>query len=130
MVPLATYAAARPAPGAAASLLALAVYAVGTLVCHQRPERSFFLWGRQLPVCARCTGIYVGAALVSIGALLRPTNVSRSNAGNARRLVLISMLPLATTLIFEWTTGVVPGNWIRAATGILAGAAVAWVVSK
>lgn len=29
-------------------------------VCHQMPERSFFWKGKQFPVCARCTGIYIG----------------------------------------------------------------------
>ncbi|MGL4453486.1 MAG: DUF2085 domain-containing protein [Sarcina sp.] len=29
-------------------------------ICHQRPERSFFIRDRQMPVCARCTGIVVG----------------------------------------------------------------------
>lgn len=28
--------------------------------CHQRPDRSFFIRGFQLPVCARCTGILAG----------------------------------------------------------------------
>jgi uncharacterized membrane protein len=28
--------------------------------CHQKPERSFFWKGKQLPVCARCTGIHLG----------------------------------------------------------------------
>lgn len=28
--------------------------------CHQMPERSFFLFGYQFPVCARCTGILCG----------------------------------------------------------------------
>ncbi len=36
--------------------------------CHQRPERSFFFRGRQFPVCARCTGVYLGelAALLTL----------------------------------------------------------------
>lgn len=38
------------------------VYAVGALVCHQLSDRSFHVAGAQLPVCARCTGLYVGAA--------------------------------------------------------------------
>ena len=34
----------------------LSAYQAGSLVCHQRPERSFHLAGVQLPVCARCFG--------------------------------------------------------------------------
>ncbi|RLC83080.1 MAG: hypothetical protein DRI61_00410 [Chloroflexi bacterium] len=32
-------------------------------VCHRLPEHSLFLGGRQSPLCARCTGTYVGLAL-------------------------------------------------------------------
>ena len=28
--------------------------------CHQMPDRSFFLRGKQFPVCARCTGAFIG----------------------------------------------------------------------
>ena len=28
--------------------------------CHQIAERSFFAFGYQFPICARCTGILVG----------------------------------------------------------------------
>ena len=31
-----------------------------TLGCHQRPDRSFFFRGKQFPVCARCTGVFLG----------------------------------------------------------------------
>jgi uncharacterized membrane protein len=34
---------------------------IGYAVCHRIPERSFFLAGHQLPVCARDTGMFVGA---------------------------------------------------------------------
>lgn len=29
--------------------------------CHRRPERSFRVGNRQFPICARCTGIFLGA---------------------------------------------------------------------
>jgi len=32
------------------------------VLCHRKPERSFFIRGKQFPVCARCTGIYLGYA--------------------------------------------------------------------
>lgn len=31
--------------------------------CHQLPERSFFIGGYQMPVCARCTGAMLGYIL-------------------------------------------------------------------
>jgi len=32
-------------------------------MCHQLEERSLFIGIRQFPVCARCTGIYIGFIL-------------------------------------------------------------------
>ena len=31
--------------------------------CHCLPERSFFIKGKQFPICSRCTGILVGIFL-------------------------------------------------------------------
>ena len=31
--------------------------------CHQSPERSFFIRGKQFPICARCTGELIGILL-------------------------------------------------------------------
>lgn len=31
--------------------------------CHQIPERSFFWKGYQFPICARCTGVFIGQTL-------------------------------------------------------------------
>lgn len=36
---------------------------IGFALCHQIPERSFFFHEHQAPLCARCTGIYLGMAL-------------------------------------------------------------------
>jgi uncharacterized membrane protein len=35
--------------------------AIGYAVCHRISERSFHIGNYQLPLCARCTGMYVGA---------------------------------------------------------------------
>jgi len=123
-IPLATFAASRAAAPAVAYGFALAVYAVGHVVCHQLPARSFHLWGAALPVCARCTGIYVGAAATAgVMALLR-----RRWSAAPRLVLLAALVPTAATLVFEWTTGTMPANWIRALAGLPLGAAVAWAI--
>lgn len=38
--------------------------------CHQLPERSFFIRGYQMPVCARCTGVITGYLLAVPGFFL------------------------------------------------------------
>ena len=45
--------------------LAALTYGIGGFICHRMPERSFHLGGLQSPVCARCLGIYAGAALAA-----------------------------------------------------------------
>lgn len=32
---------------------------IPNIICHRKPERSFFIKGHQFPVCARCTGFYI-----------------------------------------------------------------------
>jgi uncharacterized membrane protein len=46
--------------------LALAIYRPFGMFCHQLPERSFFIAGHPLAVCARCIGLYGGFALVLV----------------------------------------------------------------
>jgi uncharacterized membrane protein len=123
-IPIAAFVASRPAAASAAYAFALAVYAAGHAVCHQLPARSFHLWGASLPVCARCTGIYIGAAGTAI--VLRGSRIRQHS--NPRVMLLLALVPTAATLIFEWTTGVTPANWIRALAGLPLGAAVAWAI--
>lgn len=48
-----------------------AVMWAGGLFCHQLPERSPHLWGAQLPLCWRCTGIALGACALLAWLLVR-----------------------------------------------------------
>lgn len=41
------------------------------LGCHQMPDRSFFFFDYQFPVCARCTGVLIGQITAVILALFR-----------------------------------------------------------
>jgi len=115
-IPAAAFAAGRAHAGSPSSVLAAAVYAAASFLCHQRPERSFHLWAAQLPVCARCTGIYVGAVCTT---LVRARRIRRPLP-----FLLAASAPAAMTLVYEWSTGTVPGNWVRAISGLAIGAAV------
>jgi uncharacterized membrane protein len=46
-------------------------YKLEFVACHRKPERSFFYKGKQFPVCARCTGIYIGYVSIFVFAVLR-----------------------------------------------------------
>jgi uncharacterized membrane protein len=128
----ATRASGTPSHGAASYVAASVAYYVSSLICHQRPERSFHFWGAQFPVCARCAGIYAAAAVSAIAALARPrVRPRRAAAGISDAMLLAAAaLPSLATLVFEWTTGVTPSNGVRAAAGVPIGAAVAWVVMR
>jgi uncharacterized membrane protein len=125
-LPLATAAAASPRPMSAIDLSALSVFVTGSVICHQIAERSFALWGRQMPVCARCTGIYAGAAIAAAAASLRANDGPRAGG----RVLVIAAAPTVATLVFEWTTGITPSNTIRALAGLPIGAAVAWLIVR
>ena len=164
---LATFASSRPSLPTPVYLLSFGTYLVGSLLCHQRPERSFFLWGSQMPVCARCLGIYAGAALAAIAlpfvARLKPSRLrspakgasfgearrsangaeaARSTGGlpplareggalrSTRMLLIVAIVPAAATLVYEWTTGDMPANWIRAVSGVPIGVVVSWIVQS
>ena len=60
---------ARDIGGRAVTLASAGTYLLGGLICHQRPERSFHPEGVQMPVCARCFGLYLGGGLGVLAAL-------------------------------------------------------------
>lgn len=66
---------------------------VGYAVCHRIDERSFHLDGRQLPLCARCTGEFNAAAITL--AYLAVTARKRSQMARRGVLAMLAALFLA-----------------------------------
>jgi uncharacterized membrane protein len=120
---VASYSASLAEPGPVSYSFALAVYGIGTFICHQRPERSFHLWMTQLPVCARCAGIYFGAAIGLLGLFL-----PISRLGGRVSLLAVALVPTTLTIAFEWATATMLPNAVRAAAGALLGVSAALLV--
>lgn len=98
-------------------------------VCHQLPEHSLQVAGVQLPLCARCTGTYLGA----LAALLYFMCRGRSRSSWLPPLRVIAILALAflfwaldgVNSYFQYVTGrqllYGPSNLLRLASGLLNG---------
>jgi uncharacterized membrane protein len=122
-VVLAPLAIASPIPAVARA--AVAVYAAGGVVCHQRPDRSFHIHGRQVAVCARCTGLYVSALAGGLLALTLATSIS---SARARVWLLAAALPTLTTVGVELAGWASPSNTTRMLSALPLGAVAAWLV--
>jgi len=113
------------------------VYVAGSYICHQRPERSFHRGAAQLPVCARCFGLYAGglfgvlawAGFAGIGSAAS-TRAIRILQSRRLRLVLISaalptMISLAVTWLGWWDVPNAP----RAVSALPLGSAIGALVA-
>ncbi len=106
--------------------------AIGYAVCHRIDLRSFHLGNRQLPLCARCTGMYLGAVLALL--FLALTGGRRSGAPPRGILVFLSVLVMAfaidgvnsfLSLIPAAPHLYEPQNWLRLLTGTGMGLVIA-----
>lgn len=102
---------------------------VGYGICHRIVERSFFLNGRQLPLCARCTGTFLGAVLgLTTMLLLRRHKAARLPPAP----VLVALVLFTGFWAFDGLNSYMtffpgapnlyqPQNWLRLTTGLLNG---------
>lgn len=109
--------------------------AIGYAVCHRIDLRSLHLGERQLPLCARCTGTFLGTI---VGALLLIAFGRGRSAVWPRRGILIVLALTAVPWGLDGLNSYVslfprfphvyePQNWLRMTTGTLLGFAMAAV---
>jgi len=108
--------------------LAAAAYFSGARVCHQQSARSFSTGGVQWPVCARCSGLYLGAPFGALAAVLafgRPTA-----RGRLLQWLGMAAVPTALTLGLEWSGAMHVSNFSRFVAALPLGALVALVIVR
>ena len=95
-------------------------------LCHGRVERSLTLFDVPMPICARCTGIYVGmlagVALFWLIPFLRERVM--------RIVALVAVVPLGIDGVTQLLGFRESVNELRIATGVIAGLAFGlWILS-
>jgi len=95
---------------------------VGHLVCHQLPERTLWIGGRYLPVCARCTGAYLG---FYIGYLLLPMRKNEACGPPNLWITLFMVSPMMVDAGTQFISLRTSTNELRLVTGLLFGVALA-----
>jgi len=103
--------------------------AIGYAVCHRIADRSFLLHGTPLPLCARCTGMYMGV-MIGLGTLIAGRRGRAARLPPLRVLALLGVFVLLLAAdginsylhLFPGFTGLYePQNWLRLITGSLTG---------
>lgn len=108
-------------------VFSLPIYQAFSHLCHQLPDRSFFLAGYPLAVCARCTGAYFGFAAAVLGYPLIASLKSRHVPET--KWLFIAAVPLAIDFMLGLTGLWENTHWSRFATGaLLGGVAVLFVM--
>ena len=99
------------------------LYAAAGRVCHQLSDRSFAIGEVQLPVCARCFGLYLSGA---IGAVLAWFGAAQP-VRRARPLLLVVAIPTGLTWGLEAAGLAGFSNVVRALAALPLGGAAGWV---
>ncbi|MDY7077187.1 MAG: DUF2085 domain-containing protein [Chloroflexota bacterium] len=109
---------------------------VGYAVCHRITARSFVIAGRQLPLCARCSGTFIGALVGFFGqAVVLRRHRSAEFPPTAIVAILAGfMLLWAADGLNSYMTLIngphlyEPRNWLRLTTGALQGLTMSTLV--
>jgi uncharacterized membrane protein len=109
---------------------------VGSAICGRIPDHSFHIAGRQLPMCARCTGTFTGALLGFAGLLLLGKRKAAQMPSTPVVGLLVGFIFLMgidgvnsyLTLVLGRPLLYEPHNLLRLATGTLHGLALSIIV--
>jgi uncharacterized membrane protein len=96
-------------------------------ICHGIPHRCFVLFGQPMPICARCTGVYFGimGGVVLFGLL---PFLRRRVLPSVYAVALI--VPLFIDGVSQATGLRESTNPLRLTTGIIAGLAILWAMTR
>ncbi len=92
------------------------------LGCHGKEERCFHIYGRPLPVCSRCLGVYMGLGCGFLSGLILSPEFIGITAFSLIILTFLAIIPLALDSFFQEYFGIESTNERRLITGLFTGA--------
>jgi uncharacterized membrane protein len=95
-------------------------------ICHQKPERSFFLRGKQIPLCSRCLGIY-SSYILSLILLYFFGRYIYISSSVMIFLLFVGFVPIFVDGITQLKGLRQSNNYLRLFTGVLFGSTMACV---
>lgn len=84
------------------------IFALYRTLCHQLPERSFFVGQYQVCYCHRCTALYTSLLVMSV-----IFSVGRWQYAISNRLLLLLTLPMAIDGTWHLLADLLPGLGLR-----------------
>jgi uncharacterized membrane protein len=93
------------------------IYSIGDRLCHQKPERSLFINGNEMPFCTRCVAIWLGLAF-GLGFMVFFTIELNEMFFYA---IIVSLIPLGIDGVGQLFGFWESTNIVRLLTGIPAG---------
>ena len=95
-------------------------------ICHQMPERSFFIFGKQFAVCSRCTGLYFGFLF---GTIIYPLiSKLKPNWIQAKKYFFLALIPIFIDVVIRFFHLAENTFASRLITGLLLGATTVFFV--
>lgn len=106
--------------------IATGIYRAFATLCHQLPERSYFIDGHKLAVCSRCTGLYAGFALtLLVYPLIRSL---RTTAMPSRKWLVLAAIPTFIDFSLTFFGAGENTHTSRLLTGLLLGSTAVFYV--
>jgi len=108
----------------------VATYQSASILCHQKTERSFTVGKMQMPVCARCFGLYLAGGAGALMAFVFSRRRPAPSVHVVRMVLSAAAMPMLLSIGLEWL-GVIEGsNVSRFASALPLGFSAGWLLQR
>ena len=107
-----------------------ATYQAASILCHQKFERSFTVAKMQMPVCARCFGLYLAGGVGALAAFGFARRRPAPGVHAVRIALAVTALPVLLSVGLEWSAVMEGSNVSRFASALPLGLSAGWLLQR